>query len=76
MVRLALKGNFNAAAELHYRLLDFTESLFEEGSPGGVKAALEMLKICTKFVRLPLASVGRATYTKIENLAKEIQKKA
>ncbi len=73
MVRMALKGNFNAASELHYKLLNFTESLFEDGSPGGVKAALEILKICSKFVRLPLASIDRATYTKIENLAKDIK---
>ncbi len=76
MVRMALKGNFNAASELHYKLLNFTESLFEDGSPGGVKAALEILKICSKFVRLPLASIDRATYTKIENLAKDIKKYA
>jgi 4-hydroxy-tetrahydrodipicolinate synthase len=76
MVKMAMKGDFKSAAELHYRLLDFTESLFEEGSPGGVKAALNAMGICSKYVRLPLASVSRATFDKIENYVREIQKKA
>jgi 4-hydroxy-tetrahydrodipicolinate synthase len=74
MVRLAMKGNFKQANELHYKLLDFTESLFEEGSPGGVKAALNAMDICSKYVRLPLASVSRATYNKIENFVNQIKK--
>jgi 4-hydroxy-tetrahydrodipicolinate synthase len=74
MVHSAMKGNFKIAANLHYKLMDFTESIFEEGSPGGVKAALNVMGICSKYVRLPLASVSRATYTKIENHVKKITK--
>ncbi len=72
MVRAALKYDIKTAQKLHYKLLDFTNTLFSEGNPGGVKAALEILGICKKFVRLPLASVSRETYEKIEALMKNI----
>ncbi|NOZ36158.1 MAG: 4-hydroxy-tetrahydrodipicolinate synthase [Chlorobi bacterium] len=72
MVRAALKHEINTSQQLHYKLLDFTNAVFSEGNPGGVKAALEILNICKKYVRLPLASVSRETYNKIENLMKNI----
>jgi 4-hydroxy-tetrahydrodipicolinate synthase len=72
MVRAALKHDFKTAQKLHYKLLDFSESLFLEGSPAGVKAALEILGITSKYVRLPLAPVSRETYSLIGNLIKKI----
>ena len=72
MVRAALKHDIKTAQKLHYKLLDFTEALFSEGNPGGIKAALEILGICKKYVRLPLASVSRKTYNHIEDLMKGI----
>jgi 4-hydroxy-tetrahydrodipicolinate synthase len=72
MVRAALKNDFKTARQIHYKLLDFTDSLFLEGNPAGVKAALEVLGITSKFVRLPLASVSRSTYTLIGDLMKKI----
>ncbi len=72
MVRAALKQDINTAQTLHYKLLNLTNALFSEGNPGGVKAALEILNICKKYVRLPLASVSRETYNKIESLMKNI----
>jgi 4-hydroxy-tetrahydrodipicolinate synthase len=62
MVRAALANKFAEARALHYALLDLSNSLFLEGNPCGVKAALEILDISTKYVRLPLASVSRETY--------------
>ncbi len=72
MVRAALKNDFKTARQLHYKLLDFTDSLFMEGNPAGVKAALEIMGLTTKYVRLPLASVSRSTYTLIGDLMKKI----
>jgi 4-hydroxy-tetrahydrodipicolinate synthase len=72
MVRASLKHDFKTAQKLHYKLLDFSDSLFVEGSPAGVKAALEILGITSKYVRLPLASVSRETYSLIGNLMKKI----
>jgi 4-hydroxy-tetrahydrodipicolinate synthase len=72
MVRAALKMEGKTANALHYRLLDYIGALFEEGSPTGVKAALELMGICTKTVRLPLVSASDALLTKLEKLIKEI----
>jgi 4-hydroxy-tetrahydrodipicolinate synthase len=54
MTRLSLEGNFEAARKLHYPLLRFTQLLFAEGNPVGIKAALELLGIGNAHVRLPL----------------------
>jgi 4-hydroxy-tetrahydrodipicolinate synthase len=72
MVRAALKHDFTTAKKLHYKLLDFTDSLFMESNPAGVKAALEIMGITSKYVRLPLTSVSKETYTVINNLIKKI----
>ncbi len=72
MVCAALKHDINTAQQIHYQLLDLTNALFSEGNPGGVKAALEILGICKKYVRLPLASVSRETFNLIEKLMKKI----
>ncbi|NPA67792.1 MAG: 4-hydroxy-tetrahydrodipicolinate synthase [Chlorobi bacterium] len=72
MVNESLNKNFDKAKELHYKLLDFTEALFAEGNPGGIKAASEILGICKKHVRLPLAPVSDRTYSLIEDLMKKI----
>ena len=58
MVRLALTGDFSKAKILHYDLMKITQLIFADGSPGGVKEALDMLKICKPFLRQPLHSVN------------------
>jgi 4-hydroxy-tetrahydrodipicolinate synthase len=66
MVDDALKGNFEGARLLHYRLLEFMELFFAEGSPAGVKAALNILGICENVLRLPLVTITDSLYKKIE----------
>ena len=56
MVRASLTYDFKTAQELHYKLLDLSSSLYLEGNPGGIKAALEVLGICEKHVRLPFST--------------------
>lgn len=65
-VQAALDGNFLKAAQDHYQLVDFINSLFLEGNPGGVKAALNILGICKNIVRSPLAPVSPETYEVIK----------
>jgi 4-hydroxy-tetrahydrodipicolinate synthase len=72
MVRAALRKEYEIASSLHFKLLDCIGVLFEEGSPTGVKAALELLGICTKTVRLPLVSASEALMIKIDKILKEI----
>ena len=54
MVRLSLKYKFDEAQKLHYGLIDITDQLFADGNPGGIKFALNLLKKCETYVRLPL----------------------
>lgn len=58
MIRLALKGDFNAAVPLHLNLIEFTRQMFAEGNPAGVKAALKQLGVCDDHLRLPLVKVS------------------
>jgi 4-hydroxy-tetrahydrodipicolinate synthase len=73
MVNLALKSEMPKAAALHYKLLDIIEALFEEGSPSGIKAVLEILKIACNNVRLPLAPVSEKHYAKLDGLVKKLK---
>lgn len=60
MIGLCLEGKFKEAQVLHYKILEFTNSLFLEGNPGGVKDALKHLGICGDTLRLPLVNVGQS----------------
>jgi 4-hydroxy-tetrahydrodipicolinate synthase len=73
MVRAALKGDIDKANRLHYQLFNLIGALFEEGSPAGVKAALELMGLCGRDVRLPLVSASDTLKSKIEKLLKEIK---
>lgn len=61
MVREALSGNCTKARELHYQLYHITNLLFADGSPAGVKTALNQLGICQNQLRLPLVPVNTET---------------
>lgn len=73
MVRLALAGNYEEARKLHYLLYNFSDAIFREGSPGGIKAALEVLGICKNSVRLPLMTVSDNLYAKIKDIVTKIK---
>ncbi|MBS1651187.1 MAG: 4-hydroxy-tetrahydrodipicolinate synthase [Bacteroidetes bacterium] len=72
LVRKALSGDFKGAQNLHYKLLDFTDQLFADGNPGGIKQALKQLSICESMVRLPLCEPKTEVKTKIASLLKLI----
>lgn len=74
MVRLAKGGNFEEALKMHLKLIEFTDHLFLEGSPGGVKAALSILGIIENTVRLPLTTVSDSLYNKLAVLISELKK--
>jgi 4-hydroxy-tetrahydrodipicolinate synthase len=54
MVRAGLRQDMPTAQQLNLKLLELYKLLFLEGSPSGVKAALELQGICGREVRLPL----------------------
>jgi 4-hydroxy-tetrahydrodipicolinate synthase len=65
MVRAGLAGDFTRAKELHFLLLDFMHTLFLDGSPSGIKAALELLNLCENELRLPLVPINADTRSRI-----------
>ncbi len=74
MVREGLKGDFKKARANHFLLLDFMNALFMDGSPGGIKAALEVKKLCLNELRLPLTGVKKDVYQHIRALVNQIEK--
>ncbi len=74
LVNLAMEGDFTKARELHYKLLEFSNLVFEEGNPSGIKSALESMGIIQNYLRLPLVRTSKSLHNKIENSVKEIFK--
>lgn len=70
MTRQSLEGNFQKARKLHYKLTDIIEQLFADGNPGGIKAALSLMKICPDNLRLPLVNVNPTVQEKLAQLVK------
>lgn len=60
MVRLAMQNKSAESRKLHYKLMRITQLFFADGSPGGVKTALEAMKLCGGTIRQPLWPVGEA----------------
>jgi 4-hydroxy-tetrahydrodipicolinate synthase len=54
MVELIAAGRIAEARKIHFRLLPIAKALFSETNPVPVKAAMEMLGLCSGDVRLPL----------------------
>ncbi|MCU0370601.1 MAG: 4-hydroxy-tetrahydrodipicolinate synthase [Bacteroidales bacterium] len=65
MVNLCLKGKFTKARKLHFDLLRFTNALFMDGNPSGIKDAMEILGLCKSNVRLPLIKVNKTVHSLI-----------
>lgn len=66
MVHYAMQGNFAEARKYHYMLFDLIETLFEDGSPSGVKAALEIKGLSLNNLRLPLVKVNKAVLLQLQ----------
>lgn len=71
-VRHALSGNYDSAAVLHYELLDMMNAIFEQGNPGGVKAALNVLGITGDTMRLPLVNIDSELFDRIKALTAKL----
>ena len=61
----ALRGEWEAARELHYRLLPLMEANFLESNPGPVKAALAAMGFLEEHFRLPLVPVQEQTRARV-----------
>ncbi|MFZ5877552.1 MAG: 4-hydroxy-tetrahydrodipicolinate synthase [Nitrospirota bacterium] len=67
MVSAALKGDWDRAKRIHYRLLPLSNSMFLETNPIPVKAALAMMGRCTDELRLPLTTMSDAPKSQLRN---------
>lgn len=72
LVNYALNGKFKEAMKIQNSLLEIMQTLFVEGNPAGVKAALKILDIIPNFLRQPLEPVSKATYNKLSKLIDEL----
>lgn len=73
IVNNALKQNFKAARETHFRFMEMIDLLFADGNPSGVKAMLNQLNICQNTLRLPLVPVSKAVMERIQKAMKEVR---
>lgn len=72
MVNFLLKDSCKKATVIHNELLPFTNAIFSEGNPCGIKAALEIKNICQNSVRLPLSTISKKLYDRLNNIIKQI----
>jgi len=66
MVHAAMNGELEVARAAHYKLFDVTKMFFEQGNPGGVKAALAHMQLMDEYMRLPLFPVSDELRKRIE----------
>jgi 4-hydroxy-tetrahydrodipicolinate synthase len=66
MINYSLEGNQKEANKLNNHTFGLHEYLYKEGNPVGIKAACEILGLCTKEVRLPLVSLSDNVYEKLK----------
>ena len=73
MVSLGLKGDMKKAREIHFKLTDFIRSVFADGNPSGIKAALEIKEIISNNLRLPLVKIEKNHYNQMVALMAELE---
>lgn len=72
MVRHALKGNFNEASAIHFKLYNIMKAIFADGNPGGIKVVLSQMGLCKNIVRLPLVTVNAQVNEQLIRLTQEL----
>ncbi|HBK70861.1 MAG TPA: 4-hydroxy-tetrahydrodipicolinate synthase [Flavobacteriaceae bacterium] len=65
MIQLGLEGKAKQAYNIHYKLMDGIDLIFEENNPSGIKALLKKRAICEMYVRLPLVNATAELEDKI-----------
>ncbi len=72
LVNHCLKSNMKKARVVHEKLLPFSNAIFEEGNPVGIKAALEILDITPSYLRQPLVKASKPLQTKLQTIINNI----
>ena len=75
MVRLALKGDYKNALEIHHSFTELFNLLFVDGNPAGVKCMLNAMGFIENKLRLPLVPTRITTYEKIRKVLADLNVK-
>lgn len=70
MVRLGLQRKVDEAYQIHYKITDSINMIFEQGNPGGIKELFKHLGICENYLRLPLVNVNEDLSNRLASFAK------
>jgi 4-hydroxy-tetrahydrodipicolinate synthase len=73
MVTYGLNGDMEKARKIHYKLTNFIRSVFADGNPSGIKAALEIKEIISNNLRLPLVKIEKAHYHHLAAIMAELE---
>ena len=65
MIQLGLEGGNKEAYQIHFKMMDIIDFIFEENNAAGIKSVLKELNICNDTVRLPLVTASAELQTKI-----------
>jgi len=65
MINHGLQGNNKEGYDIHFKLMNVVDSIFEENNPAGIKTVLQGLNICSNSVRLPLVKTSAGLSSKI-----------
>lgn len=66
MIRLCLKGDYEAAKKINDGLIEGYEILFIENNPAGVKAFLAEAGLIENYLRLPLVPLSKEVYKRLK----------
>ena len=72
MIHAALRGEWETARALHFKLLPLMEFNFCESNPIPVKSACAMMGLCEDVVRLPLVKMSEKNRERISFLLSEL----
>lgn len=71
MVQLGLDRKVDEAYQLHYRLADIIDMIFEQGNPAGIKEVFKSLNLAENCVRLPLVNVNEDLASRIRTFVSD-----
>lgn len=72
MVRLALRGEYDQALNIHHRFTELFKLLFVDGNPAGVKVLLSEMGLIQNELRLPLVPARLGTEKRISEIVMEL----
>ena len=74
MVQLGLERKVDEAYQIHYKLTDSIDMIFEQGNPAGIKEVFKTLGLSENTVRLPLVSVNDDLANRLKSFTNAIKK--